>query len=176
MAHTAETYSQTIYFWFLKLFNIIVIFPVDDLLYFYYNSHGAAAAIIITQQDKQINAEKDWKREKHDGCPFSSCQKGFHYKELWEIVFFQSDSSGCATSDPVQSITSVKTWAQPYTTWKMVETVYSLYGIKKKQMREKNQDRKAKHSELHRTDMREQNRCFYSTTTCSTVIYIYIFI
>lgn len=58
MPHTAETYSHTIYFG-LKLFNIIVIYPVDDLLYFYYNSYRAAAAVAITQQEKQINAEKD---------------------------------------------------------------------------------------------------------------------
>lgn len=53
------------------------------------------------------------KRDKHDGHPFSSCQIRFYHQELWEIVellfFSLSDLSGCAISDPVPSITTVKT-------------------------------------------------------------------
>lgn len=161
MPHTAETYSQTIYFW-LKLFHIIVvIFPVEDLLYFYYNSHRAAAAaiIIITQQEKQINAEKDWKRERNMmGAPFPAAKKIFYYKELWEIellfFFSLSDLSGCATSDPVPSITTVKTWSHILD---MVETLYSFWRIKNIREREiidrreeSGWERKAKHSEFHR--------------------------
>lgn len=60
-------------------------------------------------------------RVKHGGCPFSSCQKRFYYKELWDIELFfffsLSDFSGCAISDPVPSITTFKTRAQLYRIW-----------------------------------------------------------
>lgn len=51
------------------------------------------------------------RREKHDGCKLFKLHKHFFYKELWEkkSPFSPSDLSGCATSDPVPSITTTKT-------------------------------------------------------------------
>ncbi len=55
------------------------------------------------------------------GVPFPAAKKillqGILGNKVVVVFFSLSDLPGCATSDPVPSITTVKTQAQLYTSW-----------------------------------------------------------